>query len=114
MTTLSQREFIHFLLGLAGVGFIPAWYHTAYAARHRFQFVDPARQGRFEALVRDLAATPLRVATQLLADGAVRLDGAPYVWEAAEMLSLVGEAPWPPDRAAAVEAELERVHFTLA
>src|SRR5205823_6058723 len=36
-------------LGLEGVAFRPAWYHTAYAARHYFHFADPARQGRFEA-----------------------------------------------------------------
>ena len=42
-------------LGLGGVVFRPAYFHTAYAARHEFAFVDPERQGRFEALVRDLA-----------------------------------------------------------
>ena len=37
----------------------PAHYHMAYAGRHDFAFVDAARQGRFEALVRDLGPVPL-------------------------------------------------------
>ena len=112
MNLLFERMAVR--LGLAGVGFRPAWYHTAYAARHRFQFVDPDREGRFEALVRDLGSTPLRVATQLVADGRVTLDGASYVWEADEMLCLVGEASWPDDRAPRVAAERERVRFLVA
>ncbi|HEY6097803.1 MAG TPA: histone deacetylase, partial [Anaeromyxobacter sp.] len=73
-------------LGLGGVAFRPAHYHTAYAARHEFAFVDPDRQGRFEALVRDLAGMPLLEATLAVAEGRVRLDGRPYPWEADEMV----------------------------
>ena len=40
--------------GLAGVAFRPAAFHTAYAGRAQLRFVDQRRQGRFEALVRDL------------------------------------------------------------
>ena len=100
-------------LGLAGVAFRPAWYHTAYAARKRFQFVDAARQGRFEALARDLAGIELRVATQLIADGAVNLEGARYVWEADEMLALVEGASWADGREPIVAAERERARFTV-
>jgi acetoin utilization deacetylase AcuC-like enzyme len=96
-------------LGLGGVVFRPAHYHTAYAARHEFQFVDPDRQGRFEALVRDLAGVPLLEATTALAEGKVRMNGAPYLWEADEMAYWMRESPADPGE---VELERERVRFT--
>jgi acetoin utilization deacetylase AcuC-like enzyme len=69
-------------LGLeGGVAMRPAWFHTAFAARHDFRFADAARQGRFEALVRDLSALPLLEATRAITDGRVSLGGAPYRWE---------------------------------
>jgi acetoin utilization deacetylase AcuC-like enzyme len=96
-------------LGLGGVVFRPAHYHTAYAARHEFQFVDPERQGRFEALIRDLAGVPLLEATVAVAEGKVRMDGVPYVWEADEMAYWLRESPAEPGE---VERERERVRFT--
>lgn len=98
-------------LGLAGVVFRPAHYHSAYTARHHFAFVDPARQGRFEALVRDLSHLPLLQATTLVSEGRVRLNGRPYAWEADEMVYWLRESP-----AEAGEAELERDQavFTVA
>jgi acetoin utilization deacetylase AcuC-like enzyme len=96
-------------LGLGGVAFRPAHYHTAYAARHAFTFVDPERQGRFEALVRDLAGVPLLEATNAVAEGRVLLDGKPYVWEADEMVYWLRE---PIADAGEVERERERVRFT--
>lgn len=97
-------------LGLAGVVFRPAHYHTAFSARHHFQFVDPERQGRFEALVRDLAGLPLLEATEAVAEGRVRLDGAPYAWEADDMAYWLRESPSEPGE---VERERERVRFTV-
>ncbi len=96
-------------LGLGGVVFRPAHYHTAYAARHEFAFIDPQRQGRFEALVRDLAGVPLLEATVALAEGRVRMNGAPYAWEADEMAYWLRESPAD---AGEVERERERVRFT--
>jgi len=96
-------------LGLGGVVFRPAHYHTAYAARHEFQFVDPDRQGRFEALVRDLADVPLLEATVAIAEGKVRLDGKPYPWEADEMVYWLRESTADPGE---VELERDRVRFT--
>ena len=98
-------------LGLAGVVFRPAYFHTAYPGRHSFSFLDAARQGRFEALVRDLAALPLRDATAAVADGRVLLDGAPYVWEADDMVFWLrpGVAP----DATIVARERERTRFTV-
>ena len=98
-------------LGLGGVVFRPAYFHTAYAARHEFAFVDPERQGRFEALVRDLAHVPLLEATNLVAEGRVRMDGRPYAWEADEMAYWLRESPAD---AGEVERERETVKFTVA
>jgi hypothetical protein len=97
-------------LGLEGVAFRPASYHTAYAGRALLRFVDPARQGRFEALVRDLSSVGLAEAALLLASGRVRLNGAPYAWEADEMVRWL--RPHPSDEAA-VAAERDRVRFTV-
>lgn len=99
-------------LELAGVVFRPAHFHTAFSARHHFVFVDPGRQGRFEALVRDLSHLTLAAATEAVSQGRVRLDGQPYAWEAEEM------AYWPKrpvdeGRAEAVARERERCRFTV-
>lgn len=97
-------------LGLEGVATRPSSYHTAYACRHGWRFVDPQRQGRFEALERDLAGLALLDATRAIAEGRVRMDGEPYQWEADEMaLWLKAHAE---DRTA-IEAERERVKFTV-
>ena len=97
-------------LGLAGVVIRPAHYHMAYAARHEFTFLDPRRQGRFEALVRDLSAFTLLEATTAMAEGRVLLTGQPYAWEADEM------AYWlrpQPSRTELLAEERERTRFTL-
>lgn len=98
-------------LGLGAVVFRPSHFHTAYAARHAFQFVDPDRQGRFEALLRDLAGVPLLEATNAVAAGQVLLDGRPYAWEPDEMAYWLRE---PPVEAGEVEQERDRVRFTYA
>lgn len=97
-------------LGLAGVALRPAWFHVAYASRARFRFVDPARQGRFEALIRDLASRPLLEATRLVAEGRVRLNGEPYSWEPELMVSW--KVPVPTDEEAVARAR-EAAHFTV-
>jgi hypothetical protein len=86
------------------------WYHLAVVARARFRFVDSARQGRFEALMRDLAHLPLLEATRRVAKGRVRLNGEPYTWEAEDMVSR--RAPVGDD-AEAIAVERERCHFTV-
>ncbi|HZN93066.1 MAG TPA: histone deacetylase [Myxococcales bacterium] len=98
--------------GLEGIAFRPSWYHMAYAARRVGQFADPAREGRFQAMLRDLREMPLLEATQALAAGRVLMNGAPYAWEADDMVQ------WArPDHARvdedAVRAERERVAFML-
>jgi acetoin utilization deacetylase AcuC-like enzyme len=95
-------------LDLAGVAYRPAFFHTAYPAREVMRFVDPARQGRFEALLRDVGARPLLEVSHAISQGKVLLDGAPYTWEADEMVYWLDDRP--ADREA-IEAEKKRVHF---
>jgi acetoin utilization deacetylase AcuC-like enzyme len=97
-------------LGLAAVVFRPAHYPTAYVGRHYFAFVDPARQGRFEALVRDLSGLSLIEATQAIDEGRVLLDGQPYRWEADEMAFWLAESPAEPGE---VAHERDRVRFSV-
>jgi acetoin utilization deacetylase AcuC-like enzyme len=97
-------------LGLGGVVFRPSHYHLAYGARHGFTFVDPERQGRFEAMVRDLGHLPLLEATTAVAEGRVRMNGQPYAWEADEMVYWLGEDHVEPGDSG---RERERVHFTV-
>lgn len=99
-------------LELDGVAFRPSWFHMAYVVRHDARFVDPARQGRFEALLRDLSSLPLLEATRMVADGRVRLGGAPYAWEADYMvMRLDGTVRGPEPQG--VAAERERSRFTV-
>ncbi|MEB2311731.1 MAG: histone deacetylase [Sorangiineae bacterium] len=97
-------------LGLAGLAYRPAWYHTAYAGRYDLAFVEPARQGRWEAILRDFSGVPLRAATLALTEGRVRMNGAPYSWEADEMVHwLDGRVP----ERGRIEAERARVRFEI-
>jgi hypothetical protein len=98
-------------LELGGVVLRPAHYHSAFPARHDFKFLDPARQGRFEAMVRDLAGTPLLEVTDAVAEGRVLMNGEPYAWETDEMALWLG--PRPPEERAAVDAEAQRVKFEI-
>lgn len=81
-------------LGLHGVAFRPAHFHIAYATRSRFRFVDAERQGRFLALLRDLKPLGLLEATRAVSEGRVTLNGAPYAWEATDMLYAVDKVPY--------------------
>ena len=97
-------------LQLSGVVYRPAHYHTAFAGRHHFSFVDAERQGRFEALTRDLGEMPLLEATRAVDDGLVFLDGKPYAWEPDEMVLWLREHP---EERGEVALERERARFSL-
>lgn len=97
--------------GLAGVAFSPAWYHTAVMGRHRLAFLDPVRQGRFEAIQRDLAHVPIHELSQAVADGRVRLNGQVFAWEAEPMTSWVHHAG---EAAGALAVAREEARFSLA
>ncbi|HEY3448162.1 MAG TPA: histone deacetylase [Myxococcales bacterium] len=98
-------------LGMAGVAYRPAWFHMAYAARYHFRYVDPERQGRFEAMLRDLKRYSLREVTLAFAQGRIRMNGQPYPWESEEMVYWLGKHRREDRRT--VEAERARAHFTL-
>ena len=97
-------------LQLAGVMSRPSWYHNAYAARHWFRFVDPLREGRFQAMVRDFAGIPLLKVTTAVAAGQARMNGQPYQWEADDVAYRLRDPPHDEDQ---VMAEKARVRFTL-
>lgn len=97
-------------LGLEGVAWRPAHYHVAWATRDRAHFVDPARQGRFEALVRDTAGMRLDRVSRAVDEGRVRLNGEPYTWEADLVVEWCG--PRVEDEAA-VDAAREAARFTV-
>jgi hypothetical protein len=69
----------------------PAYFHNAVFYASMFRFVSAARQGRFEALRRDLAALHVCDASAAVEEGrVVEEPGArPFRWEAAEMISPV-------------------------
>lgn len=84
-------------LELAGVGHRPSWYHIAFATREQFRFVDPAVQGRFQALMRDLGHLPLLELTHAVAEGGITLDRQPWRWEPELMVAWRGPVPWEED-----------------
>jgi hypothetical protein len=98
-------------LGLEGLAFRPAAYHLAFGGRETLRFVDPARQGRFEALVDLLKGLPLSDATRAVEEGRVLLDGAPYRWETEEMVKWIEARP---DDRPAIEAAKAKARFSLA
>ncbi len=100
-------------LELPAVALRPSWYHVAWTSRYRYRFTDPVRQGRFEAISRDLGAMPLGELTRRIAEGGVAMDGAPYTWEAAEMAYWPHADPRGTEWAAARDAEKAARRFTL-
>lgn len=69
----------------------PEYYHNAVFYSSMFRFVSPARQGRVEALRRDLGALHVCEASAAVDEGRVVEEpgGRPFRWEAAEMISPV-------------------------
>lgn len=107
LTLMAQR------LLLDGVAFRPSWFHMAWAARQSARFVNSARQGRFEALCRDVRGISLLDATRAVAEGRMLLNGQPYAWEADEMVRWLHPPDDEADKAAIAEVR-ESSHFTLA
>jgi hypothetical protein len=100
-------------IGAVGLAFRPAHYHMAYVARTTFRFADPVRQGRFEAMVRDLGSMPLDHATSAVSEGRVLEDGKPYTWEADLMVYRFAGQPSDEERVAR-EREARRFSITPA
>jgi len=108
MSELELRIAIR--LGFTGLAFRPGWYHMAFAARSRFQFVDQKRQGRFVAMLRDLGRHPLLDVTLACAQGRIRMNGEKYTWEADAMVYLLDTVP---TNSEAIEKEAQSVTFTV-
>lgn len=113
---LAREAFVLFTqiarrLDLVGIAYRPAFYHTAYPARQLMRFVSPERQGRFEALLRDLGDRPLLEVSHAIANGQVLMNSEPYTWEADEMVHWL--EPAASDRSV-IEAERDRTKFQLA
>jgi hypothetical protein len=98
-------------LGLEGLAMRPSAYHLAHVRRDVLHFVDPGRQGRFEALCDALKDLPLVEASRTVAEKRVLLNGQPYAWEPDEMVRWV--EPRTEDRAAIDEAKAKAI-FKLA
>ena len=80
-------------LELDGLAFVPSHYHLAAQSNRYLRFLDPAAQGRFEALRKVLAPLGLMQAFRALGEGRVRdaATGEPIAWEPSPMLLPVSE-----------------------
>ena len=97
-------------LRLDGLAYRPAWYHSAYAGRYELSFADPVNQGRFEAMMRDFADTPLQEVSIAMSEGRVTLNGDPYQWQADVMGTWFQGRPYDDEL---VRAERGRVRFAI-
>lgn len=81
-------------MGKDGVACVPKFFHDAvifYRSR-LFLFLDPAQEGRFEALMRDLRNLPIGTASLALAFGSVTgAEGRVVNWESALQVFPVSE-----------------------
>jgi hypothetical protein len=99
---------------------VPEYFHNAVFYAGAYRFLSAARQGRFEALRRDLAGLSVAAASAAVEAGCVMEEpaGRPFLWEAGEMVSPLSEpvrgylesSPW---RSAAMAAR-DASHFHLA
>lgn len=107
-------------LGAAGALGTPMHYHLAVIYHRLFAFVDPALEGRFQALCRAMRGVRMAEQSRAVEEGRVREEGcdAPLRWEAREMLlpvtpELRAYLEAPAYREAAARA-LSRSRFTVA
>ena len=94
-----------------GVGQATTLFLRGSNSNHTLFLIDGVRVSSANSGLYDLAHLPLLEATTAVAEGRVRLDGQPYVWEADEMVYWLRESPAEPGE---VERERERVHFEVA
>lgn len=97
-----------------GLAVRPSWLHVATAGRKHFHFVKGERQGRFEALNRDLAHLPLAQRSRAVAEGRVLLNGEPYTWEPGLQVAWSEPREHPEEWLAARDRALAESTFTLA
>lgn len=70
---------------------VPEHFHNALFYAQQFRFLDPAEQGRFEALRRDLAGPRVADASFAVEEGRVLSAAGPFVWDPGPMVSPVSE-----------------------
>jgi hypothetical protein len=77
--------------GKDGLLNFPEYFHNAVIYSPAFRFISPAREGRFQALRRDLGALSLAEASWAVESGRVLEEpaGAPFRWEPAEMVAAI-------------------------
>ncbi len=75
-------------LSVDGALDVPDHFHTALFYSRAFRYLDPAVEGRFRAIARDLASVPLVLASDAAREGCLvdRGTGAPLPWAAAEQV----------------------------
>ncbi|HVR95832.1 MAG TPA: hypothetical protein VMW27_04410, partial [Thermoanaerobaculia bacterium] len=80
-------------LGLDGILFVPAHYHTAAPGRRSLRFLKPEDEGRFRALHKALQPIPLAEAVHAVAAGRVleASTGLPFAWQPSPMVLPVSE-----------------------
>ncbi len=121
---LSRRFYERLLLwaeewGKDGLVNYPQYFHNAVFYRRAFRFISPPREGRFQALARDLGALPVAEASAALEEGRVEEAGVGRAaWEPGEMVSPLTRGIRSyldsPDYARAVEAAREQARFRVA
>jgi hypothetical protein len=106
--------------GKDGLLNVPEYFHNAVFYSPEFRFLSPQRQGRFEALSRDLAHLHVARASSAVEAGAVVEDpaGAPYRWQPGDMVAPLSEPLRAcldsEEHAAAVTRARESVGYRLA
>ncbi len=94
-TELLRRTAVR--IGCAAVVMRPSYFHVARAVHGSMRFVDPAREGQLQALLRDTAEMPLAAVTQAVTEGRVRCNDQPWMWEPAFMATWAdSHQTWPP------------------
>jgi hypothetical protein len=104
--------------GKDGLVNYPQYFHNAVFYRRAFRFISPVRQGRLEALLRDLGGRPVAEASAALEEGRVEEAGVGgAAWEPGEMVSPLTRGIRgyldSPDYRRAAEAAREAARFTL-
>jgi GNAT superfamily N-acetyltransferase len=79
--------------GKDGLMNLPEYFHNAVLYSSLFRFLSPARQGRFEALRRDLASLHVAAASAAVKEGRVfeQSSGTAFRWEPGEMVAPINE-----------------------
>jgi hypothetical protein len=98
---------------------IPEYFHNAYFYAGSFRFLSAVRQGRFEALRRDLFPAGIAAAAAAIEEGRVREEpgGAVFRWDGGEMAAPltpgIREGLDAPEFREAVETAREAVRFIV-